>query len=472
MASSQNLLPGMTLAVFYVDDTVWHERLLLWQLSPGCWYILTPDLDLYPEDLTMTGGDGPVKIKVKGKDFRYWSRVGGTAYRFAEPVKSDEVLKSYIKQAFREGQAEESFDPDWRPEHIMDAKGGLQKSSEFLGSTLVPRRMRGRGTGILDGAPADSSAVEVSGAKVGPIVPASDSHVWLCLENIDDLKFGQTVGVNPATDLMIDDHTGLVRTRSGWAKVELWSATEAPEFLESRKMPSVTPPAAPVSVQSKEPSEESSGDARALFVDFDAQGMRYKEWRTVVQESVEYSYPDWPHSGPTTVLHLLKHMHKYGGDPKQWLELWCRQKGISEQDRVKHELRCLMEAFYLGGTYDQLNLPVISAFETIARRVQCIVDAYAQGSSSSPDWGNARLFTGYVGPDDLIMPQLKSWAARKGKEEVELFQARNRMRDLRRTSSAAEEAAGAAADGNVPAGGNPKPKRRARGKGLEPPAAP
>ena len=209
-----------------------------------------------------------------------------------------------------------------------------------------------------------------------------------------------------------------------------------------------------------------------MFVDFDAQGVRYKEWRTVVQESVEYSYPDWPHSGPTTVLHLLKHMHKYGGDPKQWLELWCRQKGISEQDRVKHELRCLMEAFYLGGTYDQLNLPVISAFETIARRVQCIVDAYAQGSSSSPDWGNARLFTGYVGPDDLIMPQLKSWAARKGKEEVELFQARNRMRDLRRTSSAAEEAAGAAADGNVPAGGNPKPKRRARGKGLEPPAAP
>lgn len=163
---------------------------------------------------------------------------------------------------------------------------------------------------------------------------------------------------------------------------------------------------------------------------------------------------------------------KFGGDPKQWLELWARQKSISDQDRVKHELRCLMDVLYLGGTFDQLNMPVLASFETVARRVQCIVDAYAAGGSGAPDWGNAKLFTGYTGPEDLVMPQLKTWAARRGKEEVELYQARHKMRELRRPGGVQEEAAAAAADGNLPAGGAPKPKRRGgRGKGLEPPAA-
>lgn len=129
-----------------------------------------------------------------------------------------------------------------------------------------------------------------------------------------------------------------------------------------------------------------------------------------------------------------------------------------------------MEVFHLAGTYDQLNLPVLASMETVARRVQCIVDAYSLGGSSNPDWGNAKLFTGYVGPDDLVMPQLKTWAARKGKEEVELYQARNRMKELKKATSPSDEAAAALADGNLPSGGPPKPKRRARGKGLEPPA--
>lgn len=161
---------------------------------------------------------------------------------------------------------------------------------------------------------------------------------------------------------------------------------------------------------------------------------------------VDYAYEDWPFEGPATVLHLLKHMNKYGGDPKQWLELWARQKGIAEQDRVKHELRCLMDILYYGGTFYQLNLPVLGSFE--ARRIQCFVDAYAVGGSAAPDWGNAKLFTGYVGPEDLVMPQLKTRAARKSKEEVELHQARNRVKELlKKPASATEESALAIADG-------------------------
>ena len=43
------------------------------------------------------------------------------------------------------------------------------------------------------------------------------------------------------------------------------------------------------------------------------------------------------------------------------------------------------------------------------------------------------------------------------------------MKEIKK-HSVAEEAASSVADGSVAAGGGPKPKRRPRGKGLDPPA--
>ena len=100
MESSHDPLPGQTWAVFFEGDTYWHERLLLWRLSENVWYVLTSDLNLYPEDWSLTGGDEPSKKKLNGLDFRWWSRVGGSSYRFANPIVDDQQLRSYVKQAY------------------------------------------------------------------------------------------------------------------------------------------------------------------------------------------------------------------------------------------------------------------------------------------------------------------------------------------------------------------------------------
>ena len=81
-----------------------------------------------------------------------------------------------------------------------------------------------------------------------------------------------------------------------------------------------------------------------LAVDYDEQGERFKEWRSVVAESREYGYRDRPWEGPLTVLHTIKQTYKQGGNPKQWLLLWARTKGVQEGDRVMHELRTIAEA--------------------------------------------------------------------------------------------------------------------------------
>ena len=93
MAFWSQLMPGQTLAVHYDDDPgIFHERILLWRHSEGFWYILTPDGDRYTEDVRAAGGDGPSRVKVKGKDFIYWSRVGGTASCFRARPSDDEFL--------------------------------------------------------------------------------------------------------------------------------------------------------------------------------------------------------------------------------------------------------------------------------------------------------------------------------------------------------------------------------------------
>ena len=131
------------------------------------------------------------------------------------------------------------------------------------------------------------------------------------------------------------------------------------------------------------------------------------------------------------------------------------------------ELRTLVDAIELATTYDQVNAPALASCETISRRIMAIVDAFSAGSSSSPDWGAAKIITGYKGPEDVVSPTLRQWAARRGKDEIELHQARAKMRDARK--SLVDEAT-AVSDGSLPSAATPKKKGKGRGRGLTRPA--
>jgi hypothetical protein len=48
-------MPGDYILVWYDDDMVWHERLLVASLGGTVWVIATPDGDRYPEDLGCRG---------------------------------------------------------------------------------------------------------------------------------------------------------------------------------------------------------------------------------------------------------------------------------------------------------------------------------------------------------------------------------------------------------------------------------
>ena len=109
-----------------------------------------------------------------------------------------------------------------------------------------------------------------------------------------------------------------------------------------------------------------------------------------------------------------------------------------------------IELLHHGGTDDQLNLAGLASFEAAARRIQSIVDAYS-GGSERQDWDSVRFYSEVRKAEDLVSPELRSFGAKKGKEEAELLTGKNRARDIR--PALEQAAAGAIQDGALGGGG-------------------
>lgn len=170
-------------------------------------------------------------------------------------------------------------------------------------------------------------------------------------------------------------------------------------------------------------------DVRTLWIDYDSHGRRYKDWRKVVEESSEKTFHDSPVDGPSSSLHLMRHWERHRGNPRLWLEGWCRNRGIHHHDRVYHELSVLLEMYFVAGTFDQINVPSLVCFEVAARRVQSVVDAHS-ADGQKPSWGSAQLFSESGNPDALIAPELRQYVARRAREEAEIEATRQRSRTL------------------------------------------
>ena len=491
--AASSWMPGQSVLIWFSDDTVWHERVLLWPGLKGHWWCLTPDDDMYEEDLS--GGSEPTKTVALGENFGIPADLLEPVYRFDTYPNMDR-LRSEMRKAHSESIAKYADAGAAVPARMRDHLGVVVSLDSFFNGSFVKGRLNAKT------APAGAAAAVPAGAAAGGLLPSTAQlmgpvaalpldFVWVAAEFVGTTRPGQEVSLNPSTDFVLGPRTALARRGREWLRCDLVKVEDALNFgadLRSKYRrwldetagtltvpdlfgpPEREPPAADAAALAVG-EEAAPSDIRTLWLDYDEQGIRFKEWRKVLAESTEnIGYEDWPHDGPGTVMHMLSHMFKFGGDPKQWLERWSRSKGVQDGDRVMHELRVLMDILWYGGTYDQLNLTSLASMETASRRIQSIVDAYSTGGSAGPDWGNSKLFSGYKSPDDLVSPLLRSWAAKKGKEEVELHNARSKMRELRTVPS--YEAAGAVTDGALPApGGRAKGRKgdKGRGRGLQPP---
>lgn len=211
-------LPGDKILVWYSDDTVYHERILLWKVNASTWYILTPDFDVYPEDLE-DSANGPERFHIRGIHFKYPSRLAQGVYKFKNDLTEDE-LKRYMEPALDELGLRTVPDDQWKPDYVRVGNQRLS-ATRLLGRRLVPTVVRGKGG--IDGL-ASEYAPEVA-ALLSPIEPAPLGHVWAGFsvpgdkESVTEVVVRRGQGVRTGTDELVMHH-------SRWIHVHLMSESD------------------------------------------------------------------------------------------------------------------------------------------------------------------------------------------------------------------------------------------------------
>ena len=432
-------------------------------------------ISILHEDFSGYGDPGCDSFKVKGEHFTYWSRVGAAAYRFSQEL-SDDVLKEKIGEALDLLGDEVHKADAWRPRGVLLSDGSVSDATAFLGRWLVPRRLRQKGPNVRAG------AIESGGdplpSAVGVVQPAPEGFVWVAAEPLGGLVLGQEVSITPSVDVQLGERTAMLKRGDHWTKAELVRLEDCADFAERRRLLfGGTPLAAPSAAARAAKTidllvDESKGkvdsgnqeEIRTLWVDYDEHAERFKRWRDVCKESFAPVMDDKPIDGPLTALHFIKHAERHGGDVRQWLQLWCRSKHIDTTDRVYHELKVLTDSLHYAGCHDQLNIPALICMEVLCRRVQSIAEAYT--NPARPTWEHAKVFQGQGSPEDIVSPVFRTYAAKKNKDELELLQARQKVRELRGSPvTAAEDGSGEAPEGapHKP----PKGPKKGRGRGQE-----
>jgi len=428
---------------------------------------------------------------------------GTRAYRFSRNP-SDDTRRKQIRAGRELVDAECKSKGVAIPEatEAVDSKGAVLPLDDYFFGTFMPSRIRVRGKSSLQGG--QIVRPEAPAPVMPPLPPpasgfshpqlrapdvAAEGKFWVFAEPHGETEIGDISGIEPG-DIGLGGRTVMRNIGNDWVKLELVDADGVHEYIAGRRLLLGIPSADDaeelrkikagksasslrdrlgVDGGSKTPPNEDKEDVRTLWVDYDAQGERYKDWRTVVRESSVNVFGDNPLEGPSTVLTLSKHYLRHGGDPRQWLILWMREKGIASNDRVIHEMRVLTDLLYYAGTYDQLNIGSLLCLEVAGRRLQLCVEAYS--NPSKPCWDAAKFFSGRSVAEDGIAPEMRRYIAKEARNDAEILLARSRGRELKALGGSVNDEG--VVDDAVATGGLPGAKGgRGRGAGRKKVLAP
>ena len=426
-----SLRPGDKYSLTYAGDHVAHERVAIWPSEEaGHWFGLTPDGDVYAEDLACRNAKtGPKSASPLPPGTKPRSRL--PLYRFREAVDREDLVRHITETREIETAADDANAPKFV---FFDGKEILLHV--FSGGAELP----------LDAEDAKPPA----------------GTVWR-LDDGSDLDLARARVVTP------DGLAGLVWVAGGWRvfravdpKAKKEDDLDAVEDLERRlgldKSGAETP-------RGKNPDDDH--DVRVLDVCWDEQGERFREWRSVTKESTQESFADAPYEGPATCLHMSKVMLRQGGDPRLWVERFLRDKRLDNGDRTAHELKTLCDILWAAGCYDQLNLGSLSCLEMAARRVATIIEAYAD--PSKVNWTAAKFFREAGGIDEAIPPALRQHVLRRAKDEADIIATRSRI-GARQTPQWSPDAGDGGepkiADGGDAGRGGGRGRGRGRSRGL------
>ena len=135
----KKLEPGCLFALFFPDGPrIWYERMAIWPLRPGQWWVLTPDNDLYIEVVTASDLAGTA-------EWGYLLPASGSAppgfrghfHRFKRYPDAD-TLHRLIKQARADSQRKRGVASFAEPTMYVTNMLGRSAAGDDVTSTASP----------------------------------------------------------------------------------------------------------------------------------------------------------------------------------------------------------------------------------------------------------------------------------------------------------------------------------------------
>ncbi|CAK0850742.1 unnamed protein product, partial [Prorocentrum cordatum] len=474
-----DLAVGTLVRVSYAGETMDHTRVVLWPSrrmdqrrrvrGRHAYWVLSADGDVWEEDLSgrnaATGPSGGSLLdQATGNP-----PDGRRLYRFRARPSLDEVVELAAEcraTMLRRGQAEAEG-----PTRVVLADGAVRPGYDYFPWLVAPRPwvltepLPGMPIGtVVDPLPVGALR---DGSRALSLFPSCGR--WARLEQVDE---GQIVewAAKRTKELLLD----LGAEPDAMGAAEPVGGTETPPLREARssggdRLGEKLGLTAEEPAESAAGKDDASGDARTLWVDWDEQGERRKEFKRAVAESSDVKWDHHRLPADRTCLHTCKMMVNLSGSPRAWLERFLREKGIASTDRVAHELRVLCDILEEAGEFDQINLGGLACLEVAALRLNLLVDAHKSGPAS---YSNAKYLSPLTDVDQLMAPGLRSHVSRRAKEEYELMQGDRKAEAVAAGSAGARvpprEGADDSAKGGKGGGGGGR-GNKTRARALAPP---
>ena len=439
-------MPGQRLLLWYADDHVWHERVLLWptgRQGTRVWAIATPDWaddgGVYVEDLTV-GPDVSALQPLALDGTRPY--LDEEIYAFPN-VFTDEELGALIGRGRDAARAQADAGGLDSPSQFLswgtgdfkalpaDLRSGPRRPKQpAIADRPAPRDADRRDTPLRDphagGKPPEGPwalALPVAGLAVGDAIEIDEFATYETMG--DKLLLKLISGPAAGETAVLQRARGLDRERFRAAMRDMASE----EFgIYPRTAPV---PGAKEAAPAKPSPEDDPDDARVLGIDYNRRKQRHKPFADGVSEQVEDVYADWPiYDGHRSMLWVLEKMARDGLAPVAWCESYLGRKRYADADRAQHELRVLAKVIETALCYDQLNVCGLAAFEHLARRWQLIIGAHAK-DPLNPNYHGSEHYGGEDEGDDCVAPTLREKVVKGIESNARVLKAQNKAAELK-----------------------------------------
>ena len=368
-----------------------HTRLLGAHIQDDIWVVITPDKDIYEEELHTRNPDLVAVVH------------GGGG--FGSPVPAG-VSRRHLYS--------------FAPMSAQDYQNLMQAARTYAAQLRVHLGLPPPGLVVPPPVPAPG----------GPPPPAvnDDPEVWISLEQDHGHVIGEVI---IAAGLPLPPGHVSLGPNKALLPMGANQALAVKKVLQSQIM----------SMEAK--------DLRVMPLCFDPQGNRRIDFSAAV---VKMSQSEMPGGGlqldgPPSTLHVLKSMVARGLTPVTDHEHWLRTHEIPRGDRSIYEMEVITRSLEAFAMVDQINLPNSKGIELLMRRWQLIREAHRL-SPGAPDYSAADVFMGWeYRRGDGVHPELAKFVAGELKDQAQIAkEARKAKEEMANKRKGGGRGGGATAD--------------------------